>query len=73
MLVSAQIVRNRHRGGAISQKTPVLADSPLFSSQMRGGSQTQIMTAAGGSGDVVEDVLPPAASPSMTSLVVGQL
>lgn len=56
-------------GGGISQKTTVLADSPLFSSQMRGGSQTQIMTAVGGSGDAVEDVLPPAASPSV---VVGQ-
>lgn len=43
-------------GGGISQKTPVLA---LFSSQMRGGSQTQILTAVGGSGNAVEDVLPP--------------
>lgn len=48
-------------GGEISQKTPVLA---LFSSQMRGGSQRDIMTAVGGSGDAVEDVLPPAASPA---------
>lgn len=72
MHVSAQTVRNRLRGGGISQKTPVLADSPLFSPQMRAGSQTQIMRAVGGSGDAVEGVLPPAASPSVTRLVEGQ-